>query len=588
MRRLLPASRSWYPFVVSVILTACGGGGDKGGGGTTPPPPSNTPTAITAVSSATGQEATVGTAVANPPAVRVTNSAGAGLQGIAVTFAVTAGGGSLATTTAQTNAQGIATAGAWTLGTTAGTNTVTATSGTLTTTLTATGRAGAAATIAGVNTTGLTGSAGSALAAPVTVRVTDASNNPIAGASVTFTPTSGSGSVSASPVATNASGEAQTTWTLGADAGTDQLVAAVAGTSVTTTISATATITPLVASRVDVGTRAFKCVVRASGVVSCFGENPAGNLGDGTQTFRERPVDVNLTGVSFSTVALGALHGCALSTGGAPYCWGRNNTGVVGDNTTTDRLSPVGVGGGHTFASLAVGSSYSCGLKADGTVWCWGQQNGGAAATQRTAPTALTMGASRVSAIAVTNTQVCGAITTGGTLCWTGDIFASAPAPANTGLTFTALAGGGSHLCGLVADGRAFCWGFNAAGQLGTNDINDRAAPTQVVGSFRYSAIDAGENHTCAIGTDGASYCWGNNISGQLGVNVLPTVEPARAYPSAVAAPSGVQFQRIAAGGNASCGIAANAQVYCWGARAFDNAGQFVSADPAPVLVRDK
>ena len=111
-----------------------------------------------------------------------------------------------------------------------------------------------------------------------------------------------------------------------------------------------------------------------------------------------------------------------------------------------------------------------------------------------------------VTALAVTNTQVCGAVSTGGTLCWSGDIFGgAAPAVANTGLTFTSLAGGGSHQCGLVADGRAFCWGFNAAGQLGTNDINDRTTPTQVVGTFRYTAIDAGDNHTCALGTDGTA-----------------------------------------------------------------------------------
>lgn len=586
MRRLLPASRSWYTLVVSATLAACGGGGDG------PPPTGNgntTPASVTAVQGTSGQEAAVGTAVANAPAVRVTNSAGTPLPNVGVTFAVTAGGGSLGATTAQTNAQGIASAGSWTLGPTVGQQAVRASVGSLTADITARGRAGAAAAIVGVNTDNLSGSAGAALASPVTVRVTDAAGNPVAGATVNFTPTDGSGTVSAATAPTNASGEAQTTWTLGADAGTDQLVAAVAGTSLSTTISATATITIVTASRVDVGGRPFKCVVRASGTVSCLGENAAGNLGDGTQTFRDRPVNLNISGVTFATVSLGTYYACALTPAGAAYCWGRNTTGVVGDGSTTDRTSPVAVSGTHTFASLATGPTYACGLKSDGTVWCWGTQNGGTVATQRTAPTQLNTGGRTVTALSVTLDRVCGAVGTGGVMCWTGDVFAaSAPSVVSSGLTFTALAGGGRHQCGIIADGRAYCWGFNAAGQLGTNDIDDRTSPTLVVGPYRYSAISAGDTHTCALGTDNATYCWGNNVSGQLGVNVLPTAEPARAYPSAVVAPAGVQFQQIAAGGDASCGIATDSKVYCWGARARDNSGQFVDGLVVPTEVRDQ
>ena len=493
MRRLLPASRSWYVLVVSAVLAACGGdgptdpgGGGGGGGG------ANTPAAVVRANDHTnGQSALAGTAVANAPAVRVTNSAGAAVANVAVTFAVTAGGGTLGATTATTNAQGIASAGSWTLGATPGANTVRATVGSLTPVeFTATGTA----------------------AAPVT----------------------------------------------------------------------------LVASRVDVGGRAFKCAVRASNVVSCWGENPAGNLGDGTTTFRQFPVNLAIDGVAFASTALGTLHGCALTTAGAAYCWGRNNGGMVGDGSTTDRPAPVAVSGNHTFKALAAGPTYTCGIKSDDTLWCWGTQNGGTLASQSLVPKQLA-GGSAITSLSVTLEQVCGAVATGGVKCWTGNIFAAAaPAVASSGLTFTALAGGNRHQCGLVADGRAYCWGFNAAGQLATNDINDRAAPTLVVGPFRYASIDAGANHTCALGTDNVAYCWGNNVSGQLGVNVLPTTEPARAFPSAVVAPQGVQFQRVAAGGNASCGIATDSKVYCWGARAINNAGTVVDGLIVPTEVRDQ
>jgi lysophospholipase L1-like esterase len=92
-----------------------------------------------------GQSATVGTAVSIPPAVLVTDAAGNPVEGVSVTFAITAGGGSLAASgIVSTDADGIATSPAWTLGATPGANTLTATATGLTgspVTFTATGTA---------------------------------------------------------------------------------------------------------------------------------------------------------------------------------------------------------------------------------------------------------------------------------------------------------------------------------------------------------------------------------------------------------------------------------------------------------------
>src|SRR5690606_7190249 len=75
------------------------------------------------------QTGTVGAALPVAPTVLVTDASGNPVSGVSVTFAVTGGGGSLSGSgTGSTNASGIATAPAWTLGTTPGTNTLTATS----------------------------------------------------------------------------------------------------------------------------------------------------------------------------------------------------------------------------------------------------------------------------------------------------------------------------------------------------------------------------------------------------------------------------------------------------------------------------
>ena len=71
-----------------------------------------------------GQTASTGTAVAVVPAVRVRDAAGAPLAGVVVSFAVTAGGGSVVNTSAVSDASGLASAGGWTLGTATGTHTL--------------------------------------------------------------------------------------------------------------------------------------------------------------------------------------------------------------------------------------------------------------------------------------------------------------------------------------------------------------------------------------------------------------------------------------------------------------------------------
>jgi hypothetical protein len=73
------------------------------------------------------QTAVVNQVVAEPPAVRVTTAAGRPVPGVTVTFRVVSGGGSIPAMTAQTNADGVAAAGEWRLGTTAGDNVVAAT-----------------------------------------------------------------------------------------------------------------------------------------------------------------------------------------------------------------------------------------------------------------------------------------------------------------------------------------------------------------------------------------------------------------------------------------------------------------------------
>ena len=92
------------------------------------------------------QSATVSTAVATRPKVKVADAFGNGVSGVSVTFAVASGGGSATGLTQTTGSDGTATVGGWTLGANVGANTLTAAASGLTTvTFTATGTPAASA-----------------------------------------------------------------------------------------------------------------------------------------------------------------------------------------------------------------------------------------------------------------------------------------------------------------------------------------------------------------------------------------------------------------------------------------------------------
>jgi adhesin/invasin len=164
-----------------------------------------------------GQLATVATALLTRPAVLLKDAGGNPVAGASVTFAVSGGGGSLTGGTQLTNAAGVATVGSWTLGTIAGPNTLTASApGVTPVVFTATGLAGAAATI--VKVAGDLQSAIVNTIVPIVpqVRIVDQFGNPVAGRTVNAAIASGGGSVvSSAPVSDTAGIASVGGWRLG-------------------------------------------------------------------------------------------------------------------------------------------------------------------------------------------------------------------------------------------------------------------------------------------------------------------------------------------------------------------------------------
>ncbi len=122
----------------------------------------------------------------------------------------------------------------------------------------------------------------------------------------------------------------------------------------------------------------------------------------------------------FASLATGTFYTCGLTAGGAAYIagWGVNADGELGDNTSTQRVTPTPVAGGLVFTSLAAGDSSTCGLTAVGAAYCWGLNVGGqlgdGTTTSRHAPVAVQGGLVFASSPANGNGSTCGDLTTKG------------------------------------------------------------------------------------------------------------------------------------------------------------------------------
>ena len=247
--------------------------------------------------------------------------------------------------------------------------------------------------------------------------------------------------------------------------------------------------------------------------VVAWGLNDNGQLGDNSITNRNSPVQVkdpagsSVLG-SVIKVAAGRWHSLALKKDGTVWAWGDNITGQLGDGTTSDRKLPVQVkglnGSGYltNIIAISAGNNFSLAVKNDGTVWAWGKNDFG----QLGDGTIV----NHLTPIQVKGVGGVGYLT-----------------------NIVAVACGGGYSIALKNDGTVYCWGLNDFGQLGNGTILSTNTPIQVKGPNgsgfleNIKAISSGWcTRVLALKEDGTMWNWGSNEYGQLGIDSTYQVYP--------------------------------------------------------------
>ncbi len=316
------------------------------------------------------------------------------------------------------------------------------------------------------------------------------------------------------------------------------------------------------------------CAITTESLLYCWGQNTYGGVGNGTSgNFYDEPVAITggtLASRTVRAVALGDLHTCVIADTNAAHCWGRNFYGQVGNAATmgagsVNVLSPVAVNtassslSGRTIREISASYAHTCVIADNNTAHCWGQGDNGELGNNGTA-----------------NSNIAVAVNVGAS-------------SSLTGRTVRQIAMGGGNACVIADNNTAHCWGEGSLNANGDNSVIDRLIPVAVntaagsgLNGKTVRQIKAASGYACAIASDNNGYCWGYGANGRLGNNATSNA-PVPVAVNTAGLLAGKTLQSISLGGGASCAIASDVKVYCWGGNAsgqYGNGGTTESSVP--------
>ncbi len=339
--------------------------------------------------------------------------------------------------------------------------------------------------------------------------------------------------------------------------------------SVTSSV-ANLTVTDLAFRQVEAGD-SHTVAIRTDGTLWVWGYNGNGQLGNGTLTSTNNPVQVG-SATDWQSVAAGYSHTLGLKNNGTLWAWGYNNYGQLGIGTQITTNIPVRVGSDVDWQAVVAGNYHTLGLKSNGSLWAWGYNNYGqlGLGTQTATNIPVQVGSDLDWRMVTAGGQHTLAIKTDGTLwAWGYNSYGqlgngtqtatNLPVQVGSDTDWRMAVAGAQHTLAIKTDGTLWAWGQNGYGQLGDGTTVNEFSPVQIGSANDWQSVAAGAQHTLAIKTDGTLWAWGYNYQGQLGDGTAVNKS------SPVQIGSASDWQSVAAGTYYTVAVKSDGTVWTWG-----------------------
>ena len=326
----------------------------------------------------------------------------------------------------------------------------------------------------------------------------------------------------------------------------------------------------------------------SDGYVYAWGSNPNGVLGNNSSGSSYVPVRVRdpnsptdaSKGLKATQVSAGGYHSLAVGSDGYAYAWGLNNTGQLGNNSSSPSYAPVRVrdpnsptdaSKGLKATQVSAGNYHSLALDKDGNAWAWGSNGNGE----------LGNNSSSSSYVPVRVRDP------------------NSPTDASKGLKATQVSAGNYYSLAVGSNEYAYAWGNNGFGKLGNNSssssyapvrVRDPNSPTDASKGLKATQVSAGGFHSLALDKDGNAWAWGDDDHGQLGRGTyIQYSYPVKVFTSSQSTNSAgpwLNAVQISAGNHHSLAINTDGNIKAWGYNNYGRLGDGTTREstvPVPV-----
>lgn len=286
----------------------------------------------------------------------------------------------------------------------------------------------------------------------------------------------------------------------------------------------------------------FALALMKNGTVWAWGDNAQGQLGNGTTTSSDVPVQVSDLGeYDVRAVSAGSDFSVALMTNGSVVAWGDDSNGQLGPKGTVGSYSdiPVPVTGLPSGVSdVQAGGAFALAIVPYGTVMAWGAgsagQLGDGSTTDSATPvgvTGLTNDASGIQAgsdfafavlgprnVVAWGDDLVGQLGDGSTGTCSPHNYSDVPVPVQGLGNIRAVSAGQADAVAVGQRGVVYAWGDNSQGELGPDGpATCSGVPVTVPGLSKVLTVSSGGYFNLALLHDGFVEAWGSNSNGQLG-----------------------------------------------------------------------